>query len=89
MLIGIQTAQIGRFAGPDTIRSTALAAEQIGYSSIWVHDRLRVPVDTVDAGPGLGPPRAGRALDPFVVLAAIAAVTGRGGGGTRVLPAPG
>jgi alkanesulfonate monooxygenase SsuD/methylene tetrahydromethanopterin reductase-like flavin-dependent oxidoreductase (luciferase family) len=78
MHIGIQAAQIGRWAGPDTIRASALAAEQIGYSSIWVHDRFTGP----------GPELPGRALDPFVVLAAIASTTARIRLGTSVLAAP-
>ena len=40
MRIGINAAQNGRLADPAAIAATARAAEQVGYSSLWVFDRL-------------------------------------------------
>ncbi|HEX7135182.1 MAG TPA: LLM class flavin-dependent oxidoreductase [Iamia sp.] len=40
MRIGIQSAQLGPLADPAAIRSVAVAAEQLGYASLWVVDRL-------------------------------------------------
>ena len=39
MRIGIQSAQLGPLADPAAVRSIAVAAEQLGYASIWVVDR--------------------------------------------------
>ncbi|HEV7722172.1 MAG TPA: LLM class flavin-dependent oxidoreductase [Iamia sp.] len=76
MRIGIQSAQLGPLADPAAVRSVAVAAEQLGYASIWVVDRL--PIRTA--------PR--RTLDPIAVMAAIAAVTSRVRVGSGVLVAP-
>jgi probable F420-dependent oxidoreductase len=40
MRLGVSLAQGGRCADPASIRSAAMAAEQVGYSSLWVTDRL-------------------------------------------------
>lgn len=39
MLIGIQGAPLGPLADPAAVRVVARAAEQLGYSSLWVLDR--------------------------------------------------
>lgn len=92
MRIGIHTAQIGPLAGPDTIRTMALAAEQLGFSSIWVLDRLPAAIAPSEGYGGLPdvplPVEQRRALDPFVTLAATAAVTSRVRIGTSVLVTP-
>jgi alkanesulfonate monooxygenase SsuD/methylene tetrahydromethanopterin reductase-like flavin-dependent oxidoreductase (luciferase family) len=80
MRIGVSLAQIGRQADPASIRSAAVAAEQVGYSSIWVLDRLLAPVS-----PGS---EHTSALDPLAVLTYAAAVTHRVRLGTSVLVAP-
>ncbi|MFP5319855.1 MAG: LLM class flavin-dependent oxidoreductase [Acidimicrobiia bacterium] len=76
MRIGISTAQRGRLARPAAVRAVAQAAEQVGYSSLWVLD---APVGG----------DAGDVLDPLGVLAATAAVTSRARLGVNVhLAAP-
>ena len=50
MRIGIRTAHNGRLATPTAVRSAALAAEQVGYSSLWVVGEA--------PGNGLGPTEA-------------------------------
>ncbi len=40
MRLGVSLAQSGRLADPAAIRSAASAAERVGYSSLWVADRL-------------------------------------------------
>lgn len=42
MRIGIQSAQLGPLADPAAVRAVAIAAEQLGYASLWVVDRLPV-----------------------------------------------
>ena len=92
MRLGVSLAQVGRLADPASVRSAAVAAEQVGYSSIWVHDRLLAPVEPrTPSGdvPGAGlPPGCADGLDPVAVLTYAAAVTSRVRLGTSVLVAP-
>jgi alkanesulfonate monooxygenase SsuD/methylene tetrahydromethanopterin reductase-like flavin-dependent oxidoreductase (luciferase family) len=78
MRLGVSLAQTGRLADPAAIRSAATAAEQVGYSSVWVLDRL---------GAGARPDLT-TVLDPLTVLTYAAACTTRVGLGTSVLVAP-
>jgi alkanesulfonate monooxygenase SsuD/methylene tetrahydromethanopterin reductase-like flavin-dependent oxidoreductase (luciferase family) len=75
MRIGISAPQIGRMGDPVTLRAAAAAAEQVGYASLWVVDRM-------PAAPAEPP-----ALDPVSVLATLAAATRRVRIGTSVLVA--
>lgn len=68
MRIGISTAQCGQLARPAAVRAVAMAAEQVGYASVWVLDRA-----VTRPGPEALPP----VLDPMGVIAASAAVTTR------------
>jgi probable F420-dependent oxidoreductase len=43
MRLGVSLAQAGRLADPVSVRSAAMAAEQVGYSSVWVTDSPAVP----------------------------------------------
>ncbi len=92
MRIGISTAQIGGLADPSAVRAAACAAEKVGYSTIWVLDRLPSAVAPRSGYGGFDgvplPEAQHRALDPFVVLATTAAVTSRVRIGTSVLVAP-
>lgn len=47
MRIGIQSAQVGPLADPAAVRAIAVAAEQLGYSSLWMVDRLARTLDPV------------------------------------------
>ena len=85
MRIGIHTAQLGRLADPAAVRAAAAAAEQVGYSSLWVLDHL----PSAPADDDLELPRAVLpGLDPIAVLAATAVVTHRVRIGASVLVAP-
>ena len=92
MRLGVSLAQIGRLADPASVRSAAVAAEQVGYSSLWVCDRLLAPVaprSLYNDIPGAElPPEFATALDPLAVLTYAAAVTSRVRLGTSVLVAP-
>lgn len=91
MRLGVSLGQSGRLADPASVRSAALAAEQVGYSSVWVTDRLPGPRNARSAegngGPGL-PAVGATALDPLAVLTYAAAVTTRVRLGTSVLVTP-
>ena len=64
-----------------SITPTALAraAEERGFSSVWLPEHTHIPVsrDTPYPGGGELPPEYSHTLDPFVALAAAAAVTER------------
>jgi alkanesulfonate monooxygenase SsuD/methylene tetrahydromethanopterin reductase-like flavin-dependent oxidoreductase (luciferase family) len=77
MHIGISTVPRGRLADPAATRALALAAEQLGYSSLWVCDPRSVH-----------PAHPDDELDPLAVLATLAAVTSRVRLGTSVVLGP-
>jgi probable F420-dependent oxidoreductase len=90
--IGLHVPQLGPLADPAATRAVARDAEAAGFSSLWVIDRLLVPVAPRSAYPGTPdgslPPVQRRALDPIVTLTLAAAVTERVRIGTDVLVAP-
>lgn len=90
MRLGVSLAQAGRLADPASVRSAATAAEQVGFSSVWVFDRLTGHPGPTPAEPGGNEPAADlmTALDPLSVLTYAAAVTTRIRLGTSVLVAP-
>jgi probable F420-dependent oxidoreductase len=92
MKIGLGVPQLGRFADPDITRTVATAAEQAGFASLWVIDRLLAPNKPRTPYPGSRDgtlPAAHRTtLDPLVTLTLAAAVTERVRVGTSVLVTP-
>jgi probable F420-dependent oxidoreductase len=90
--IGVQLAQIGKLADASAVRRAATAAEQVGFSSVWVLDRLLAPDRPRSPYPGTEdgalPDGMATSLDPLGVLAYVAAVTERVRLGTSVLVAP-
>lgn len=93
MRLGVSLAQAGRCADPASIRAAATAAEQVGFASLWVADRMPATRATGVAGPPAatidGPPdEIVTVLDPLSVLTYAAAVTTRVRLGTSVLVAP-
>ncbi|GAT67765.1 F420-dependent oxidoreductase [Planomonospora sphaerica] len=79
MDLGLALAQYGPFASLGSVTAVARAAEELGYDSVWVGDRLLTPLAPQDPYPdgGTVPPRHRMFLDPFAVLSVAAAVTGR------------
>lgn len=92
MRIGVQLAQLGRLADARAVRRSAMAAEQVGFDSIWVLDRLVAPLAPRSPYPGTPdgslPDGMATSLDPLAVLAYAAAVTERVRLGASVLVAP-
>ncbi|MFD4576177.1 TIGR03619 family F420-dependent LLM class oxidoreductase [Streptomyces sp. NPDC058417] len=88
--IGLGAPQYGRFANRSALTTCAVAAEDIGYDSLWVGDRVLLPENPRDAYPGGGPvPQAYRRfLDPIATLSALAHATRRVRLGTSTLNAP-
>jgi hypothetical protein len=85
LLIGISAVLRGRLADPEAVRALARAAEQLGYSSLWVSD---APLDAESRSMTAAPPGE-NVLDPLTALANTAAVTSRVRLGTRVAVDPG
>ncbi len=89
MRIGLSLPQYGRFADPALTVRVAAAAEEIGYDSLWVGDRLLVATEPQT------PYRGGRDvlahhetfLDPLTLLTVAAGVTRRARLGTNTLNA--
>ena len=89
--IGLATAQYGPFADPDAVATVAGAAEEMGFDSLWVGDRLLYPLAPQEGYAGGAwpwPAAMRRFLDPLCVLAIAAARTRRVRLGTSVLVAP-
>jgi probable F420-dependent oxidoreductase len=70
---------VNTFVTDETIRPTVLgrALEERGFDSLWLAEHSHIPASRETPYPGGGelPPPYYRALDPFVVLPAVAAVT--------------
>ncbi|NYI03411.1 TIGR03619 family F420-dependent LLM class oxidoreductase [Allostreptomyces psammosilenae] len=91
MRVGFTLPQFGTLAHQaGQVTRFAREAERLGADSLWVGDRLLAPAEpTVGYAGGATIPRSFHSvLDPFALLAAAAAVTGRVELGSGVLNAP-
>jgi probable F420-dependent oxidoreductase len=92
MRLGCTLPSVGPLAGPDAIARVARRAEEIGYHSLWVLDRLLHPVAPRTPYPasadGSLPEYFKRAMDPLEALTFAAAHTRRITLGTAVLNMP-
>lgn len=87
MRLGLALPQYGRFARPEAITEVARAAEELGFTSLWVGDRILTPVSPQDEYPGGGgmPEEFRTFLDPLTVLTVAATATRRARLGTSTL----
>jgi probable F420-dependent oxidoreductase len=76
MEYGVTLPQGGRAANPDSIRRTAVLAEELGYSHVWVNDHITVPEGQTHPSPYI--------FDPLMTLATAAAVTTSIGLGSQI-----
>src|SRR6201991_1910984 len=81
MELGIHLPHIGRKAGPESIRRTAIEAEALGFDDVWVSEHIIVPKDAPY-------PPSSNFWDPVVTLTWAAAATKRVRLGTSVLVLP-
>src|SRR6201998_3392686 len=81
MQLGIHLPHIGRKAGPDSIRRSAVQAEELGFADVWVSEHIIVPKDG-------GSPPSPHFLGPVLPLPWGAAATQRVRLGTSVLVLP-
>lgn len=94
MRLGLSLPQYGGLAAPAAVAGFAQAAEDLGFASLWVGDRVLAPHEPSDLYPGGGtpeqpyPPDFRTFADPFVTLATAAAATHSVRLGTSALIAP-
>ncbi len=92
MRTGYALPQVGPVAGPEALARVARAAEDSGYDSLWVLDRLLYPTEPRSAYPaaadGVLPEQYQRTLDPVGTLTWVAALTEKIKLGTSVLCLP-
>src|SRR5262245_6150075 len=88
MRFGFALPQIGS-AGPEGLVTAAKRAEDLGFDSFWVLDRLLWPINPREPYPGGPlPVKYKSVLDPLETLTFAAALTQRIGLGTSVLNLP-
>ncbi len=79
--LGFAVPQFGPHAGPAAILEVARKAEDLGYDSLWVAERLLYPRNPKAPYPGTAdgslPLAYRRSLDPLAILAYLAAATSR------------
>lgn len=91
MRFGFALPQIGSLAGPGALVTVAQRAEELGYDSLWVLDRILWPVHPrapYPLGDGSLPEQYKSVLDPVETLTFVAAHTRRIALATGVLNIP-
>ena len=92
MRLGFNLPQIGPAAGPEAIVRVAQRAEELGYDSVWVTERLLYPIKPQTpymATPDGSLPEAYKTvLDPLESLTFVAGQTSRVALGTSILDLP-
>jgi probable F420-dependent oxidoreductase len=92
MKIGMSLPQLGPQASPENLISVARRAEELGYDSLWVLERLLWPINPREPYPaspdGSLPDAYKIVLDPIETLTFVAAHTARAQLGTSVLVLP-
>ena len=91
MRIGFALPQIGGLGGPENIEKTTRRAEELGYDSLWVLDRLLAPVKPrapYPGGDGSLPAQYRNVLDPLETLTFAAAHSKNIALGTSILNLP-
>ncbi|GAB2822503.1 TIGR03619 family F420-dependent LLM class oxidoreductase [Lentzea nigeriaca] len=90
MKLGLALPQYGVVADPSATLRVAVEAEGMGFDSLWVSDRLLLPVrprDRYITPDGVIPSAYENFLDPLTLLAAVATTTSRVRLGTSTLNA--
>ena len=91
MRFGFALPQVGSAVGPDSLVTAAKRAEDLGFDSLWVLDRILWPVNPqvpYPIGDGSLPVKYKNVLDPLDTLTFAAAHTRRIAVGTSVLNLP-
>src|SRR5215510_12847490 len=91
MRFGFALPQVGSEAGPEALVMVAKRAEDLGFDSLWVLDRILWPINpraTYPIGDGSLPVQYKSVLDPLETLTFVDAHTRRIALGTGVLNLP-
>jgi probable F420-dependent oxidoreductase len=91
MRFGFALPQVGSAVGPEGLFTVAKRAEDLGFDSLWVLDRILWPVNPrapYPIGDGSLPVKYKSVLDPLETLTFVAAHTRRVALGTSVLNLP-
>ena len=91
MRFGFALPQVGSAVGPEALVTVAKRAEDLGFDSLWVLDRILWPVNPrapYPIGDGSLPVKYKSVLDPLETLTFVAAHTRRAALGTSVLNLP-
>src|SRR5215510_9097602 len=91
MRFGFALPQVGSEAGPEALVMVAKRAEDLGFDSLWVLDRILWPINPrahYPIGDGSLPVKYKSVLDPLETLTFVAGHTGRIALGTGVLNLP-
>lgn len=80
MRFGVGLPNYGKNSSFDAIRRVALAAEELGFDSVWTTDHVVVPKENAEP--------YGRIFESIVTLAIVSAITQRVQVGTSVLVLP-
>jgi len=91
MRLGFGLPQTGQVATADSVSKVARRAEQLGFDSLWVFDRLLYPVKPqvpYPGGDGSLPELYKKVLDPVETLTFVAGQTSKIALGTSVLNLP-
>ncbi|WP_033291154.1 TIGR03619 family F420-dependent LLM class oxidoreductase [Amycolatopsis jejuensis] len=92
--LGLALPQYGKLADPSAVAGFAAAAEDLGFASLWVGDRVLTPIAPQTYYPGGGtperpyPPDFVHFVDPFVALTAAAGATKTARLGSSTLNGP-
>jgi probable F420-dependent oxidoreductase len=81
MRIGVTVRNMGPQSTREVMRSAVLAAEALGFESVWITDHIAIPPDDAEGS-------GGRYTDPLTTLAWIAGFTDRINLGVGVLIVP-
>ena len=91
MRFGFALPQVGSAVGPEVLTAFAKRAEDLGFGSLWVLDRILWPVNPrapYPIGDGSLPVQYKSVLDPLETLTFAAALTRRVALGTSILNLP-
>jgi probable F420-dependent oxidoreductase len=80
MRFGVGLPNFGQHTSFEAIRRVALAAEEMGYESVWTTDHVIVPKENIDP--------YGHILESVVTLAMVASITQRVRLGTSIIVLP-
>jgi len=83
--VGVGVPSFGPHASAESIAGFSVAAERLGFDSVWTFERLLLPVGPDGTNPYALPDHNGLVFDPLETLTWVAAHTSRIGLGTLVM----